>query len=172
MRSIGSNSTIAALLEAVLGVAVVGEDDDAVAALLQAHGGVDNETLGAADAQVWVEEDEGALGAAVGIAAGIGGGGGDGVCGGYGTSLGGHGCGVDGGSWWVRRGPVVEAGLEGEQLCVREAVENKTEWGLDAGQALEGRGGIDPFHWLASHVRAWWWERALKTGWMMCNVQT
>lgn len=37
---------------------MVGEDDDAVAAPLQADGGVDDEALGAADAEVRVEEDD------------------------------------------------------------------------------------------------------------------
>lgn len=41
---------------------MVGEDDDAVATLLQADGGVDDEALGAADAEVRVEEDDGAGG--------------------------------------------------------------------------------------------------------------
>jgi len=68
----GGEPTVAALVEAVRGVAVVGEDDDAVAALLQADGGVDDEPLGAADAQVRVEEDDGA-GAAAAAAAAAGG---------------------------------------------------------------------------------------------------
>lgn len=58
--------TVAALVEAVARVAVVGEDDDAVAAPLQADGGVDDEALRAADAEVWVEEDDGAVVAAAG----------------------------------------------------------------------------------------------------------
>ena len=44
--------TIAALVKAVLGVAVVGIDDNFGALVLEADGGVDDEALGAADAQV------------------------------------------------------------------------------------------------------------------------
>lgn len=53
--------TVATFVEAVGRVAVVREDDDAAAARLQAHGSVDDEPLCAADAQVRVEEDDGAL---------------------------------------------------------------------------------------------------------------
>lgn len=42
----------------MLGVAVGGEDGDLVAEVLQADGGVDDETLSAANAQVRVEEDD------------------------------------------------------------------------------------------------------------------
>jgi hypothetical protein len=49
--------TIARLVEAVPRVAVRGEDGDRVPAALQGHGGVHDETLGAANAQVRVEED-------------------------------------------------------------------------------------------------------------------
>ena len=42
-------------------VAVVGEDDDAVAAFLEANGGINDQALGAANAQVRVEEDDGTL---------------------------------------------------------------------------------------------------------------
>ena len=48
--------TIAGFVEAVRRVAVGGEDRDAVAELLEADGGVEDEALGAADAEVWVEE--------------------------------------------------------------------------------------------------------------------
>lgn len=47
---------------------MVGEDDDVVAAGLEAYGGVDDEPLGATDAQIWVEEDDG-LGVIVVISA-------------------------------------------------------------------------------------------------------
>ena len=40
-------------------IAVVGVDDDFVPKGLQADGGVDDEALGAADAEVWVDEDYG-----------------------------------------------------------------------------------------------------------------
>lgn len=49
---------IAGFVEAVLGVAVGGEDCDFVAEVLQAYCGVDDEALGAADAEVGVEEDD------------------------------------------------------------------------------------------------------------------
>lgn len=39
-------------------VAVGRENRDFVAPVLQPHGGVDDEALGAADAQVWVEKDD------------------------------------------------------------------------------------------------------------------
>lgn len=54
--------TVASLIEAVLGVAVAGEDDDLVAAILEADGGVYNEPFSATDTQVWVEKHDGALG--------------------------------------------------------------------------------------------------------------
>lgn len=50
--------TVAALVKAVARVAVVGEDDDAVAAFLQADSSVDDEAFCAADAQVWMEKDD------------------------------------------------------------------------------------------------------------------
>jgi hypothetical protein len=140
--------TVAALLEAVLGVAVVGEDDDAVAALLQAHGGVDDEAFGAADAQVRVEEDEGALGAAVGIAAGAVGGG---VRRGYGESLGGHGCGC---RWRLvvgTKGVSVVQDRVGKRAALFEKLWEKSGWGYQG-----RRGVVDPSHWLASHVGGWW----------------
>jgi hypothetical protein len=49
--------TIARFVEAMSAVAVRREDGDFVPATLQRNGGVDDETLGAADAEVWVEED-------------------------------------------------------------------------------------------------------------------
>ena len=55
----GGGQTIAGFVEAVVGVAVAGEDDDFVAALLKADGGVDDESLGAADAEVGVQKDYG-----------------------------------------------------------------------------------------------------------------
>lgn len=75
----GGGRTIAALVKAVGGVAVVGEDDDSVAALLEADGGIDDETFSAADAEVGMEEDDGGLGVC--------------LCGG---SVGGH----DKKRWW------------------------------------------------------------------------
>lgn len=57
--------TIATLVKAVSGVAVVGKDDDAMASFLQAHGGVDDESLRTTDAQVGMEEDEGVFGGVV-----------------------------------------------------------------------------------------------------------
>lgn len=45
----------------MLRIAVVGEDDDAVASLLQADGRIDDEALRSADAQIGMEEDDGAL---------------------------------------------------------------------------------------------------------------
>lgn len=50
---------VPAFVEAVLRIAVVREDDDLVPPLLEADGRVDDQPLGAADAQVWVEEDYG-----------------------------------------------------------------------------------------------------------------
>lgn len=52
--------TIVAFVEAVGWVAVVGVDDDFVAAGLETDCGVDDETLGAADSKVWMEEDDSA----------------------------------------------------------------------------------------------------------------
>jgi hypothetical protein len=52
----GSARTVAGLGEAVRRVAVRGEDGDLVAAALQADGGVNDQLLGAAYAQVWVQE--------------------------------------------------------------------------------------------------------------------
>jgi hypothetical protein len=52
-------STIATLVEAVLWIAVIGVDDDATASRLKTHGGINDETLSAADTQVGVEEDDG-----------------------------------------------------------------------------------------------------------------
>lgn len=51
---------VATLVEAVLRVAMVGVDDDRVASLLQADGGVYDQSLRAADAEIWVEEDKSA----------------------------------------------------------------------------------------------------------------
>ena len=48
--------TVAGLIEAMRRVAVRGEDRDAVAEVLQTDRGVDDEALGAADAEVGVEE--------------------------------------------------------------------------------------------------------------------
>ncbi|PMB68569.1 hypothetical protein BM221_005149 [Beauveria bassiana] len=53
----GSKLTIATFVKAVVRVAVVRVDDYLGALVLQAGGGVDDEALGAADAQVRVEED-------------------------------------------------------------------------------------------------------------------
>ena len=53
--------TITGLLEAVLGVAVARKDHNTVAALLQPHGCVDDQSLGAAYAKVRVEEHDGPL---------------------------------------------------------------------------------------------------------------
>lgn len=50
--------TVASFVKAVLGIAVRGEDGDFVAEILQADCGVDYETLGTANAQVRVEEDD------------------------------------------------------------------------------------------------------------------
>jgi hypothetical protein len=52
-----SGLTVARLVEAVLRVAVGGEDGDTVSAALQRHGGVDDQPLGSANTQVRVEED-------------------------------------------------------------------------------------------------------------------
>lgn len=54
--------TIAALVEAVGRIAVVGEDDDFVAAGLEADCCVDDEAFRAADAEVRMEEDDCAAG--------------------------------------------------------------------------------------------------------------
>lgn len=43
-------STIAALVEAVVGIAMVGEDYDAMPSMLKTDCGVDNKPLGASDA--------------------------------------------------------------------------------------------------------------------------
>ena len=50
--------TVADLVEAVAAIAVAREDDDAVAALLQTDGGVDDQPLGAAYAEVWVQKHD------------------------------------------------------------------------------------------------------------------
>ena len=52
------DSTIAGLVEAVSGVAVAREDDDAVPALLKPHGRIHHQPLGAPDAQVRVQKDD------------------------------------------------------------------------------------------------------------------
>lgn len=49
---------VAGFVEAVTRVAVAREDDDSVAALLQANGGVHDQALGAADAQIRVQKDD------------------------------------------------------------------------------------------------------------------
>lgn len=54
--------TVAAFVEAVGWVAVVGEDDDSVAALLETDGGIDYEAFCAADAEIGVEEEDCGLG--------------------------------------------------------------------------------------------------------------
>lgn len=59
MAWIRGTLTIASLVKAVVRVAVAGKDDDLVAALLQADGGVDDQSLGPANAQVGMEEDYG-----------------------------------------------------------------------------------------------------------------
>lgn len=53
----GRRVTIATLVEAMCRIAVVGEDDDFMAAGLQAHGCVDDEAFCAANAKIGVEED-------------------------------------------------------------------------------------------------------------------
>lgn len=53
-----SKLTVARFVEAVGGVAVRRVDGDLVPAVLQPHGGVDDEPLCAADAQVRMEEDD------------------------------------------------------------------------------------------------------------------
>jgi hypothetical protein len=50
--------TVASLVEAVLRVAVAREDGHPVPAALEPDGSVDDQSLGAADAQVRVEKDE------------------------------------------------------------------------------------------------------------------
>lgn len=60
LRGESGSCTIVAFVEAVGWIAVVGVDDYFVAAGLEADCGVDDETLGAADAEVWMEEDDGA----------------------------------------------------------------------------------------------------------------
>ena len=50
--------TISGLIEAVIGIAVGGEDDDVVALRLQTDGGIDDEPLGTSNAQVRVKEDD------------------------------------------------------------------------------------------------------------------
>lgn len=51
-------SAVAGFVEAVTRVAVAREDDDSVAALLQANGSVHDQALGAADAQIRVQKDD------------------------------------------------------------------------------------------------------------------
>ena len=53
--------TIARLVEAVLHVPVRGVDRDSVPEVLQRDGRVDDQPLCAADAEVWVEEDDASL---------------------------------------------------------------------------------------------------------------
>lgn len=48
--------TIARLVEAVIPVAVRGEDGDLVSAALQSHSSVNHKALGTTNAEVWVEE--------------------------------------------------------------------------------------------------------------------
>ncbi|KAL9032097.1 MAG: hypothetical protein Q9214_008111, partial [Letrouitia sp. 1 TL-2023] len=52
------DGAVAGLVEAVRRVPVGGEDDDGVAEGLEREGGVEDEALGAADAEVRVEEDD------------------------------------------------------------------------------------------------------------------
>ena len=54
--------TIASLLKAMVGIAVAGQDGDFVTSILETDGGVDDETLSTADAQVRVDEDDVPLG--------------------------------------------------------------------------------------------------------------
>jgi hypothetical protein len=61
-----------ALIEAMVWVAMVGEDDNFVPALLKANGGIDDEALSTTNAQVGVEEDDGPLPfARVGLGVGV-----------------------------------------------------------------------------------------------------
>ena len=53
--------TIPCLVEAMLRVAMAREDDNVIATVLQADGGVDHEPLGASDSQVGMQEDDGLL---------------------------------------------------------------------------------------------------------------
>jgi hypothetical protein len=53
----GEQLTIAGFVEAVVGITVGSKDRDFVATILQADGGVDDEALGSANAQIRVEED-------------------------------------------------------------------------------------------------------------------
>ena len=50
--------TIARLVEAVIWVAIRGEDGDLVSAALQSHSSIDHKALGAANAEVWVKEHD------------------------------------------------------------------------------------------------------------------
>ena len=60
MKVWGKGPTISSFVKAVSRIAVAGEDRDAVAKILEADGGIDDETLGAADAEIGVEEDDAA----------------------------------------------------------------------------------------------------------------
>ena len=51
--------TIAGFVEAVGWIAMAGENDDLVATILEANGGIDYETLSTADAQIGMEKDYG-----------------------------------------------------------------------------------------------------------------
>lgn len=50
--------TVASFIKAMAGVAVAREDDDPVSAVLHADGGIDDQALSAADAQVGMQEDD------------------------------------------------------------------------------------------------------------------
>jgi hypothetical protein len=50
--------TIARLVEAMIWVAIRGEDGDLVSAALQSDSGVNHKALGAANAEVWVKEHD------------------------------------------------------------------------------------------------------------------
>lgn len=57
----GGGYTITRLVKAMLGIAMACIYDDLVTAVLEADGCVNDESLGATNAQVWVQEDNGLL---------------------------------------------------------------------------------------------------------------
>lgn len=58
MRIAMGRHTIARFVEAVLGIAMARKNCYLMPPFLKADGGIDNQTLRAANAQIWVEEDD------------------------------------------------------------------------------------------------------------------
>lgn len=58
MSIVKGRRTIARFIEAVLWITVARKNCHLMPAFLKADGGIDNQAFGAANAQVWVEEDD------------------------------------------------------------------------------------------------------------------